>query len=74
MFLTIMSSAWHFDIQYKCKDSKTNETEVILMLESVTEFYKNLPPKICCDCGEVVEEQHECYGDKCDKCLGLTNI
>jgi hypothetical protein len=47
---------------------------VIKMLESVTEFFKNLPPKICCDCGKVVEEQHECYGDKCDKCIGLEDI
>jgi hypothetical protein len=44
------------------------------MLENVTEFFKNLPPKLCRDCGEIVEEQHECYGDKCDKCLGVTEI
>jgi hypothetical protein len=74
MLLINMSSNERFIIKYKCKDSKANETEGNCMLESVTEFFKNLPPKICCDCGEVVEEQHECYGDQCDKCLGLTDI
>lgn len=44
------------------------------MLESVTEFFKNLPPKLCSKCGEAVEEQHECYGDICDKCLEVTEI
>lgn len=44
------------------------------MLESVTEFFKNLPQKICSQCGKMVEEQHECYGDKCDSCLGLDDL
>ncbi|MDW0112571.1 protein YhfH [Sporosarcina saromensis] len=38
------------------------------MLESVIEFFKNLPPKNCVTCGEVIEEQHECYSNKCDSC------
>ncbi|MFC7365972.1 MULTISPECIES: protein YhfH [Bhargavaea] len=38
------------------------------MMESVVEFFKNLPPKMCADCGEKIEEQHECYSNKCDKC------
>lgn len=38
------------------------------MLENVIEFFKNLPPKNCATCGEVIEEQHECYSNNCDKC------
>lgn len=38
------------------------------MLNSV-EFYKNLPPKQCCDCGSVIQEQHECYYNHCEECL-----
>lgn len=39
------------------------------MLDNVVEFFKNLPPKRCTECGEAVSEQHECYGTKCEKCL-----
>jgi hypothetical protein len=74
MFLTLVSKQVHSVIKYKCRDSTSQITEVIQMLENVTEFFKNLPPKLCSDCGEIVEEQHECYGDKCDKCLGVTDI
>ena len=38
------------------------------MLVNIIEFFKNLPAKTCVTCGEVIEEQHECYGNKCDKC------
>jgi hypothetical protein len=34
-----------------------------------TEFFKNLPPKKCTECGKEIEEQHECYGNTCDGCL-----
>jgi len=33
------------------------------------EFYKNLPPKICVDCGYTFIEQHESYLTKCEYCL-----
>ncbi|HWO97448.1 MAG TPA: protein YhfH [Bacillus sp. (in: firmicutes)] len=33
------------------------------------EFYRNLPPKICVDCGHVIIEQHESYLTKCEHCL-----
>jgi hypothetical protein len=39
------------------------------MLSNVVDFFRNLPPKYCTDCGEEMEEQHECYGSKCDSCL-----
>ena len=38
------------------------------MLINVIEFFKNLPAKKCATCGEEIVEQHECYGNKCDKC------
>jgi hypothetical protein len=38
------------------------------------EFFKNLPPKKCTDCGSEIEEQHECYGNLCEKCLEVTTI
>lgn len=42
------------------------------MLENVLDFFRKLPPKKCNECGEVIEEQHECYGNTCDKCLSVT--
>ncbi|TWT24295.1 protein YhfH [Planomicrobium sp. CPCC 101110] len=41
------------------------------MIENVVEYFKNLPPKQCTNCGEKVEEQHECYGDHCKTCSDL---
>ncbi|MDN7247319.1 protein YhfH [Planococcus shenhongbingii] len=41
------------------------------MIENVVEFFKNLPPKQCSNCGEKVEEQHECYGSQCESCNNL---
>ncbi|AGK52579.1 protein YhfH [Bacillus sp. 1NLA3E] len=42
------------------------------MIKNALEFFKNLPPKKCTDCGEIIEEQHECYGNQCEKCLHVT--
>jgi len=42
------------------------------MLMKVSEFFKNLPRKKCMDCGKEIEEQHECYGNKCNDWLGVT--
>ena len=47
------------------------EKEVNLMIENVIEFFKNLPAKQCAQCGEKIEEQHECYGNTCDTCNQL---
>ncbi|PZX04930.1 YhfH-like protein [Psychrobacillus insolitus] len=41
------------------------------MIENVLEFFRNLPEKKCATCGEKIEEQHECYGNTCDKCNTL---
>jgi len=38
---------------------------------NVLDFFRHLPPKICRECGEPIEEQHECYGNVCFQCLGL---
>jgi hypothetical protein len=42
------------------------------MIQSSVEFFKNLPAKQCSHCGGKIEEQHECYGNKCDNCLDLS--
>jgi ribosomal protein L37AE/L43A len=34
------------------------------------EFYRNLPPKQCRECGEEIVEQHESYLYECEKCIG----
>lgn len=44
------------------------------MIKNIMEFFRNLPPKKCTECGHEIEEQHECYGNKCDKCLSVTNL
>jgi len=41
----------------------------ITMLMNALEFFKNLPPKKCSECNKEIEEQHECYGNKCNECL-----
>jgi predicted Zn-ribbon and HTH transcriptional regulator len=38
-------------------------------ITNLTMFYKHLPPKICTDCGYEIEEQHESYMTKCERCL-----
>lgn len=40
-----------------------------MMLGKITEFFRNLPKKKCVECGKEIEEQHECYGNKCNDCL-----
>jgi len=37
--------------------------------QKITEFFRNLPRKKCIECGKEIEEQHECYGNKCNHCL-----
>lgn len=39
------------------------------MIQSNQEFFRNLPPKQCCDCGRIIDEQHESYLNHCDHCL-----
>lgn len=41
------------------------------MLMKSTEFFKNLPTKKCHECGKDINEQHECYGNKCSECLSI---
>ncbi|WP_176222125.1 protein YhfH [Tuberibacillus sp. Marseille-P3662] len=36
--------------------------------QTITEFYRNLPPKVCADCGNQIEEQCESYLTQCDHC------
>ncbi|MCP3742557.1 protein YhfH [Rossellomorea sp. BNER] len=44
------------------------------MLTNIVDFFKNLPPKQCTKCGENIEEQHECYGNHCDHCIGQQEL
>ncbi|MDM5199193.1 protein YhfH [Fictibacillus enclensis] len=32
------------------------------------EFYRNLPEKQCRECGNKMDEQHECYVQECEHC------
>ncbi|WP_374721217.1 protein YhfH [Peribacillus tepidiphilus] len=43
------------------------------MIQSSVEFFNNLPPKKCVECGNTIEEQHECYSNKCDSCNHISN-
>jgi predicted nucleic acid-binding Zn ribbon protein len=44
------------------------------MLGKITEFFRNLPPKKCSECGHTMEEQHECYSNKCNECMKIKSI
>jgi formylmethanofuran dehydrogenase subunit E len=44
------------------------------MIQSIVEFFKNLPAKHCQHCGEQIEEQAECYGNVCHQCIGLKDL
>lgn len=35
------------------------------------DFYKNIPKKECCKCGEYFEEQAESYSHECESCFRL---
>lgn len=39
------------------------------MLMSPVEFFHSLPNKVCCECGETMEEQAESYMMECEHCL-----
>ncbi|WAA13022.1 protein YhfH [Fervidibacillus halotolerans] len=44
------------------------------MITGIVEFFENLPPKLCSNCGKPIEEQHECYGNTCFTCIGLKDL
>lgn len=39
------------------------------MLTSPLDFFRNLPKKVCAECGEPMEEQAESYLMECERCL-----
>jgi Zn finger protein HypA/HybF involved in hydrogenase expression len=39
------------------------------MLIGPVEFFRNIPKKVCADCGQPIEEQAESYLMECDHCL-----
>lgn len=39
------------------------------MLMNPVEFFRQLPKKVCPECGEPIEEQAESYLNECDRCL-----
>ncbi len=39
------------------------------MLMSPVEFFRQLPKKVCIECGEQIEEQAESYLNECEHCL-----
>lgn len=42
------------------------------MLIPAKDFFDNLPVKMCCKCGGVMEEQTECYETICLDCQDST--
>lgn len=38
------------------------------MIKSSAEFFRNLPNKCCSKCGNVMEEQADCYTIICEEC------
>lgn len=44
------------------------------MVKSIVEFFKNLPAKFCTECGEKIEEQADCYSNKCNHCLDVQEL
>ncbi|AIE60054.1 protein YhfH [Bacillus methanolicus] len=38
-------------------------------LQSPVEFFKNLPKKVCPECGQTITEQAESYLMECERCL-----
>ncbi len=39
------------------------------MLGKPMEFFRNMPAKICSECGKEFEEMHESYMNECEHCL-----
>lgn len=39
------------------------------MIQKNMDFFRNLPPKICVECGSRIKEQHESYMNVCEHCL-----
>ncbi|OIJ12781.1 YhfH family protein [Anaerobacillus arseniciselenatis] len=39
-----------------------------MALQTATDFFKNLPPKQCTNCGNEIDEMHDCYTHQCEKC------
>jgi len=39
------------------------------LLQNPVEFFRELPKKICAECGQIIVEQAESYLMECDRCL-----
>ncbi|EIM10226.1 hypothetical protein UY9_13896 [Bacillus atrophaeus C89] len=55
-------------------DVITKGKEGLVMLGKITEFFRNLPSKKCGECGKEISEQHECYGNVCDRCMKISDM
>lgn len=40
-----------------------------MLIQSPVEFFRQLPHKVCLECGEHMSEQAESYLQECDRCL-----
>jgi len=56
--------------QYSALEQKMEKLEGgIKMVPSPVEMFRDLPKKVCPECGEYIEEQAESYMMECDRCL-----
>ncbi|WP_147534847.1 protein YhfH [Bacillus marasmi] len=40
-----------------------------MLIQSPVEFFRQLPKKVCPECGDYMVEQAESYIQECDRCL-----
>ncbi len=41
----------------------------LMLIQSPVEFFRQLPKKVCPECGDYMVEQAESYIQECDRCL-----
>jgi hypothetical protein len=52
-----------------CEQNILYHKKEAVQLMSPVEFFRNLPNKVCPECGQQKEEQAESYMIECERCL-----